>query len=104
MIDTPGRAQADGVPREQCRLGPDDAVVALVHEVRSPLAAIWNAVHLLSLARDEATVEKVRQMITRQLEHLSQILDDCDARRAKGGPEQVLAVGDGRPRADTKDA
>ena len=96
----PRPAQADGRRREQDRLGPGDAVAALVHEVRSPLAAIWNAVHLLSLARDEATVEKVRQMITRQLEHLSQILDDCDARRVNGGPEQVLADGDGRPRAD----
>lgn len=88
-ITTPNPARSDGAPRKQVRPGPDDPVAALVHEVRSPLAAIWNAVHLLSLARDEATVEKVRQMITRQLEHLTQILDDGEVRRANGGPEQV---------------
>lgn len=105
MIDTPTRTQTNGTPRRQDVLGPDERVAALVHQARSPLAAIWNAVHLLSLARDETTVDKARQLITRQLERLVQILDDRDAGRSSGGgPGWVSADGDGRRLGDTSDA
>jgi hypothetical protein len=64
--------------------GRDDHLADLVHEVRSSLGAIWNAVHLLAYARDEATIDQVRQRVTRQVEHLSRILDEIEARRLNG--------------------
>ena len=95
MIVTPELAKAVGIPH-----GRDEHLAALVHGIRSPLAAIWNAVHLLTYARDEATVEKVRQMVARQLEHLSHVLDNAEAQRLNGeGPEQGSAAADGVPDA-----
>ena len=98
MIDPPDRAQSDGTP------GPVDPVAAIVHEFRNPLTAIWNAVHMLALARDEATVEQVRQLITRQVELLLRVVDDLEALRVNGGPGQGSADGDGRPRANARGA
>ena len=104
MIVTPDLAQADGIPRGPARLDQDERVAALVHDVRSPLAAIWNAVHLLSFARDEATVERVRQMVIRQLEHLSHVLNDVEARRMNGdGLEQDSEVAVVLPRTGNSD-
>lgn len=100
MIDTPVRAQADGISRGPAGLDRDERVAALAHKIRSPLAAIWNAVHLLSYAQDEITVERARQMVIRQLEHLSQILDDSEVQRVNDGTEQVSAEAVSQPRTD----
>jgi hypothetical protein len=80
MMHPPGPEQADGIPR-----GRDEALVVFIHEFRSSLAAIWNAVHLLTYARDEATIGQVRQMVTRQVERLTQMVDGIEAGRLSGG-------------------
>ena len=78
MIDTPDRTRANGTHHETVRPNRDELVALLAQEVRSPLTAIWNAVHMLSYARDDATVERVRQLVTRQVKHLSHVVDELE--------------------------
>jgi signal transduction histidine kinase/ActR/RegA family two-component response regulator len=49
----------------------------LGHELRNPLAPLWNVVKLLELHRTtEPTLLQVRDIITRQVQQLSRLLDD----------------------------
>jgi signal transduction histidine kinase/ActR/RegA family two-component response regulator len=49
----------------------------LGHELRNPLAPLWNAVRLLELQQTtEPTVLQVRDIITRQVQQLARLLDD----------------------------
>ncbi|HEY1376292.1 MAG TPA: response regulator [Gemmataceae bacterium] len=60
----------------------DEYMAMLAHELRNPLAPIRNALHVLQLKKDEATVEQVRQMLGRQVGHLAHLVDDLlDAAR-----------------------
>lgn len=65
---------------EQYRLEQDrrkDQFIAMsAHELRNPLGPIRNAMHLLGLTRDEATLRRVRSMVERQVDHLAHIVDD----------------------------
>ncbi|MBX9582471.1 MAG: CHASE3 domain-containing protein [Gemmataceae bacterium] len=64
----------------------DQFIAMLAHELRNPLAPIKNGVRLLGLARDEATVGRVRELIGRQVEHLAHIVADLlDASRVARG-------------------
>ena len=61
-------------------------IAMLAHELRNPLAPIRNAVQLLGLARDEATVARAREIVGRQVEHLAHIVADLlDASRVARG-------------------
>lgn len=54
----------------------DEFMAMLAHELRNPLAPIQNALQLLQLNRDDATVETVRQMVGRQVGQLTHLVDD----------------------------
>ena len=55
----------------------DDFLAMLAHELRNPLAPISNAAHLLSASPgNEPMVRQVSAIITRQISHLTHIVDD----------------------------
>jgi signal transduction histidine kinase len=55
----------------------DVFLAALGHELRNPLMPIRSAVEIMRLARsDEKTVEQAREIIERQTDHLTRIVDD----------------------------
>ncbi|HEY8226285.1 MAG TPA: HAMP domain-containing sensor histidine kinase [Pyrinomonadaceae bacterium] len=55
----------------------DEFLAMLSHELRNPLAPILNAVHLLSLQRDESPIQhQARTIIERQVAQLGHLVDD----------------------------
>ncbi len=55
----------------------DDFLAMLGHELRNPLAPIRNAVQILRQAgHDEPILEKARDMIERQVSHMTRLVDD----------------------------
>ncbi|HVK14522.1 MAG TPA: PAS domain S-box protein, partial [Gemmataceae bacterium] len=73
--DVTARIQAEEALREADRR-KDAFIAMLAHELRNPLGPIGNAVQVLGASRDAATVERVREMIGRQVGHLSRIVSD----------------------------
>ncbi|HTH10299.1 MAG TPA: PAS domain-containing sensor histidine kinase, partial [Acidovorax sp.] len=75
----------------------NEFLAMLAHELRNPLAPIRNAVSILQLEpAPSPTIKASRDMIDRQLSHLTRLVDDLlDAGRLTSGkirikPEQVL--------------
>ena len=55
----------------------DEFMAMLGHELRNPLAAISNGVHLLRLQKNEGpTQQKARGIIERQVAQLTRLVDD----------------------------
>lgn len=55
----------------------NEFLATLAHELRNPLAPIRNALHVLRLAQgDSAAVERVQEMMERQVNHLVRLVDD----------------------------
>ena len=55
----------------------DEFLAMLGHELRSPLAAIRNGIHLLSRqARDTPAPQELRAMLERQVRRVTQLVDD----------------------------
>jgi len=55
----------------------DEFLATLAHELRNPLAPIRNSLQILKMPRlDAATVERTREMIERQVQHLVRLVDD----------------------------
>lgn len=55
----------------------DEFLAMLAHELRNPLAPIGAAAELLQMARlDEASVRKTSQVIGRQVQHMTSLVDD----------------------------
>jgi signal transduction histidine kinase/CheY-like chemotaxis protein len=55
----------------------DRLLSMLAHELRNPLAPIRNALHVLQLGpADREVAERAREMMARQVQHLSRIVDD----------------------------
>jgi signal transduction histidine kinase/ActR/RegA family two-component response regulator len=54
----------------------NDFLATLAHELRNPLAAISNAVSLLSISEDEEDRDYSTEAIRRQTSHLSRLVDD----------------------------
>ncbi|HTM56889.1 MAG TPA: PAS domain S-box protein, partial [Candidatus Udaeobacter sp.] len=55
----------------------DEFLATLAHELRNPLAPIRNSLGLLEMAgRSDATVEHVRAMMERQVNHMVRLVDD----------------------------
>src|SRR5438105_7104240 len=55
----------------------DQFLATLAHELRNPLAPIRNSLHILRLAgADSGTVERVHEMLERQVIHLVRLVDD----------------------------
>ena len=77
----------------------DEFLAMLSHELRNPLASIFNAVHLLRLQQDESPVQhQARSIIERQVGQLKHLVDDLlDVSRIRTGRIQLrsepVAVG-----------
>jgi CheY-like chemotaxis protein/nitrogen-specific signal transduction histidine kinase len=55
----------------------DDFLAMLAHELRNPLGPIRNSLHILRLrGTDARTVDTVREMMDRQMLHLTRMVDD----------------------------
>jgi PAS domain S-box-containing protein len=55
----------------------DEFLAILAHELRNPLAPITNSLHILRLAEDtDPAMEKVREIMERQTNHLARLVDD----------------------------
>ncbi|HYB99620.1 MAG TPA: PAS domain S-box protein [Candidatus Limnocylindrales bacterium] len=64
----------------------DEFLAMLGHELRNPLAAIANATQALALAPDASETQRPREVIERQLERLSRLVDDLlDAAQVQAG-------------------
>ncbi|GAA4867970.1 hybrid sensor histidine kinase/response regulator [Luteimonas vadosa] len=62
---------------EQADRRKDEFLAMLAHELRNPLAPIGTAAHLLGLATsDEDRVREIGQVITRQVGHMTELVDD----------------------------
>jgi signal transduction histidine kinase len=84
------RQKAEEALRESDRR-KDEFLAMLAHELRNPLAPIRNAVQVLRYkANEPATVEQMRQMIDRQVQHVTRIVDDLlDVSRIRRGKIRV---------------
>jgi signal transduction histidine kinase/ActR/RegA family two-component response regulator len=77
----------------------DEFLAMLAHELRNPLAPIASAAALLKLgALDERRIRKTSEVITRQVEHMTELVDDLlDVSRVTRGlvtlQEETLDVG-----------
>jgi signal transduction histidine kinase len=73
----------------------DEFLSVLSHELRNPLAPIRNALHLLSRARDDPDrATRAYDVIERQVEHLSRLVDDLlDVTRITRGRIQLRCAG-----------
>ncbi len=69
----------------------DEFMAVLAHELRNPLAPIRNAVHVLKVCReDDARSAWARNIIERQVEQMSRLLDDLlDVTRIARGKLEV---------------
>lgn len=82
LIDISEQLQLEARLREQARQlveldrRKDDFLATLAHELRNPLAPIRNAVQIMRARPDPQTAEWGMDLITRQLEHLTRLIDD----------------------------
>jgi PAS domain S-box-containing protein/excisionase family DNA binding protein len=68
--------QAENTLRDADRR-KDEFLATLAHELRNPLAPVKNALELLKIAgRNEQVVEEAREIMERQVEQLSRLVDD----------------------------
>jgi PAS domain S-box-containing protein len=75
-IDITDRLRAEEALREADRR-KDEFLAMLAHELRNPLAAIRNALHVMTQpAADAAAVGGGRLMAERQVRHMARLLDD----------------------------
>jgi PAS domain S-box-containing protein len=51
-------------------------LATLAHELRNPLAPIRNSLHILRMGDDAPAVERVHEMLERQVNHLVRLVDD----------------------------
>jgi CheY-like chemotaxis protein len=63
----------------------------LAHELRNPLAALWNALYLLrSVGMDDPAASQARDVAERQVRHLARLVDDLlDVSRISSGKIQL---------------
>jgi PAS domain S-box-containing protein len=55
----------------------DEFLAMLAHELRNPLAPIRNALHIMKqTGADAAVLERVREMMERQVQHMTRMVDD----------------------------
>jgi PAS domain S-box-containing protein len=55
----------------------DEFLATLAHELRNPLAPIWNSLQILKMPSvDTETAQQTREMMERQLHHLVRLVDD----------------------------
>jgi signal transduction histidine kinase len=69
------RAKAEAALKEADR-NKDEFLAMLAHELRNPLAPILNALHLMRVNASEGQLRWSREVIERQLSHLTRLVDD----------------------------
>jgi PAS domain S-box-containing protein len=78
-----GAARADA---EAANRSKDRFLAMLSHELRNPLGAISNAIHVLDRVGDAPAAARAREIIARQVQHLGRLVDDLlDVSRAMSG-------------------
>ncbi len=84
--DIDDRKRGEDALREASRI-KDEFLAMLGHELRNPVGAISNAIHVLNhIAKPDDLTGKVRGIIDRQVHHLSRLLDDLlDVSRITSG-------------------
>ena len=76
VTDISKRKWAEAELREADRR-KDEFIATLAHELRNPLAPIRNVVSLLQLQRSlDPNVRRARDVISRQIDHLTRLIDD----------------------------
>jgi PAS domain S-box-containing protein len=76
QMDISDRIRAEDALRQADRR-KDEFLAMLAHELRNPLAPIAAAADLLALARpDEARIKQTSSIITRQVKHMTGLVDD----------------------------
>jgi PAS domain S-box-containing protein len=74
--DISAQKRAEQVLRDADRR-KDEFLATLAHELRNPLAPISNSLHILRLAdSSDPTVERVGEMMERQVNHMVRLVDD----------------------------
>ena len=73
--DVTERREATEALREADRR-KNEFIAILAHELRNPLAPIRNATEIMRMSRDEATLTRCRDLIERQVEYLTRLVDD----------------------------
>ncbi|HEY3322718.1 MAG TPA: PAS domain S-box protein [Planctomycetota bacterium] len=75
-MDITERKQAEEAVREEARR-KDEFMAMLGHELRNPLAPIRNAAHVLGRIQGrDKILESMREIITRQVTHMTRLVDD----------------------------
>jgi PAS domain S-box-containing protein len=69
------RRQAEMALREADRR-KDEFLAMLAHELRNPLAPIRNAIHVLRLSQDPTQQQRQREVIERQVAHMTRLIED----------------------------
>lgn len=68
----------------------DEFLAVLAHELRNPLAPLRNGLSLLELSKSAEHVERVREIMTRQVSHMARLIDDLlDVSRITTGKVQL---------------
>ncbi len=80
------RKRAESLLQDEARR-KDEFLAILAHELRNPLSAMHNAVQLMHAAKlGSERVDWVRDLLDRQLKHLTRLIDDLlDVRRITSG-------------------
>ncbi|HET9599535.1 MAG TPA: ATP-binding protein, partial [Anaeromyxobacteraceae bacterium] len=98
VVDITDRRAAEEAVRESDRR-KNEFLAVLSHELRNPLAPIRNGIHLLSRAPPGSGTEgRAREILARQAEHLTRLVDDLldITRITHGKVELALARVDAR--------
>jgi PAS domain S-box-containing protein len=74
-VDIQDRVAAEEELREHDRQ-KDEFLAMLAHELRNPLSAVGNAVTVLKMSSNAADVGFAQDVITRQMRHLTRLIDD----------------------------
>lgn len=75
-FDITERKRAEAATRDADQR-KDEFLAMLAHELRNPLAAMSSATQVMKhLARDNTSVQRPREVIERQLKHLTRLVDD----------------------------
>jgi PAS domain S-box-containing protein len=74
-IDISDGVQAEDALREADRR-KDEFLAVLAHELRNPLAPISNAVEMLRCADGKRKADRVMEMASRQVKHITRLVDD----------------------------
>ena len=90
-----GRERAARAEAEAANHAKDEFLAMLSHELRNPLAAIGNAVHLLvGFEQPHAFASRAIEIVDRQTKHLSRLIDDLlDVARVSTGKIVLTPAG-----------